>query len=333
MNFDLMQGAYLALGPAIIVIIAIAFDWVCGDIRWLFKIIPHPVVIIGKMISFLDKKLNRTSRSGINRTLRGLVVVIFIVGVSGFAGWGLTLAIDALPFNWAMEAFVASILLAGRSLYNHVRDVGIALKKDGLAGGRDAVSHIVGRDPKTLDKHGVVRAAIESLAENFADGMVAPIFWYLLLGLPGLCAYKAINTLDSMIGYKTKRHKDFGMIAAKLDDVANWLPARITGVLLILAAFFTPGANPFRAVDIMWKFANLHASPNAGWPEAAMAGAFDFALGGPRKYSGGVSEAVWIGSGRARLVASDIPKAGLLYLVANLLIIFGLLVFTVSNLL
>lgn len=328
-----MQGAYLALIPAVILIIAILFDWLCGDMRWLFNILPHPVVIIGKMISFLDKKLNRGNRSDINRTIRGLVVVLFVVGSTGLTGHLIILALTDLPYGWAIEAFIASVLLAGRSLFTHVHAVRVALRKDGVTGGRVAVAHIVGRDPKLLDKHGVVRAAIESLAENFADGFVAPIFWYLLLGLPGLFAYKAINTLDSMIGYKTKRHKAFGMIAAKLDDVANWIPARMTGALLIIAAFFTPNANPFRALKIMWNFADRHASPNAGWPEAAMAGAFDMALGGPRQYPGGVSDAVWIGEGRARLDASDIGQAGYLYLVANLLIVIGLTIYATAELL
>jgi len=327
-----MQGAGLVLMPAVILMIAMMLDWLCGDIRWLFKIIPHPVAIIGKIISFLEKKLNRDHRSEINRTLRGLVVVLFVVGLVTIIAQAIMIGITDLPFSWAIEAFIASILLAGRSLYNHVGAVGIAMKKGGLKKGREAVAHIVGRDPKLLDKHAVIRAAIESLSENFADGVIAPIFWYLLLGLPGLFAYKAINTLDSMIGYKTKRYKAFGLVAARLDDVANWVPARITGVLLIGAAFFTPGANPFRALKVMWKFADKHASPNAGWPEAAMAGAFDLALGGPRQYPGGVKDNVWIGDGRARLMAKDIRKAGILYLIANLITILGLLIYVAPKL-
>ncbi len=326
MNFDLMQGANLALSPMLTLLIALILDWLSGDMRWLFKFIPHPVVIIGKLISLLDKRLNRNQRSDLDRTIRGLVVVVFVVGL--FAGLGelIRTSLINLPFGWVIEALIISILLASRSLYQHVSDVAKALTDNGLSGGRKAVSHIVGRDPKTLDEHGVTRAAIESLAENFADGVIAPLFWYLLLGLPGIFAYKAINTLDSMIGYKTKRHKAFGMIAARLDDVANWIPARLTGLLFVFAAFFASKANPYRALKTMWKFAPRHASPNAGWPEAAMAGAFDFALGGPRKYPGGVSEAAWIGEGRARLTAKDIRKAGLLYLIANLLILLGLLI-------
>jgi len=333
MNFDIMQGAYVALLPSVIIILAMIFDWLCGDMRWFFKFIWHPVVFMGKLISFLDKRLNRGNRSDSNRIIRGTIVVIFTVGLSSLTGYLIVWALQDIAFAWAIEAFVASVLLAGRSLYQHVRKVGISLSENGLEGGREAVSHIVGRNPKMLDKHGVVRASVETLAENFSDGLVAPIFWYLLLGLPGLFAYKAINTLDSMIGYKTERHKAFGMIAAKLDDVANWIPARLTGILLAIAAIFTPGANPFRALDTMWKFASLHASPNAGWPEAVMAGAFDFAQGGPRQYPGGVSEAAWIGDGRARLNASDIKKAGILYFVANLLIILGLTIYSTPSLL
>ena len=179
------------------------------------------------------------------------------------------------------------MLVAQRSLYDHVAAVALALDRGGLAAGREAVRHIVGRDPSRLDAHGVARAAIESLAENFSDGVVAPVFWYLLLGLPGLFAYKMANTLDSMIGHKTPHYLAFGWAAARFDDLANLAPARISGVLIAAAAVFAEKGRPGRALAIMLRDGAKHRSPNAGWPEGAMAGALDLALAGPRHYAGG----------------------------------------------
>ena len=316
----LNQGAALALSLPLMLVLALVLDWVSGDMRWFFNIVPHPVVIIGKLIGLLDRKLNRADRSETNRVARGAVVTAFVVGLAAAAGGLLDWALEAVSFGWMVEAALVSVLLASRSLFTHVGTVAGGLKDKGLEGGRAAVAHIVGRDPKTLHKHGVSRAAVESLAENFADGVIAPAFWYLLLGLPGICAYKAVNTLDSMIGYRTEKHKAFGMVAARLDDVANWVPARLTGLLLVVSCLFSTRANPARAARVMIRFAGKHASPNAGWPEAAMAGGLDFALGGPRRYPGGVSEAAWIGEGRARLEPRDIRRAQSLYMVANFLL-------------
>jgi adenosylcobinamide-phosphate synthase len=201
----------------------------------------------------------------------------------------------------------------------HVRTVGRALARDGLAAGRAAVAHIVGRQTDRLDEHAVARAAIESLAENFADGVVAPAFWYALLGLPGIFVYKAINTMDSMIGYKSDRYRYFGMAAARLDDVVNLIPARFAAILFALAAIVSPTANPLRAWRTMWRDARKHESPNAGWPEAAVAGALNLALGGPRRYLGGVTRAEWLGDGTARATTRDIRRALMLYAVAALL--------------
>lgn len=323
------KWALLALPTTALIALAIVLDWIQGDMRWLFRFLPHPVVLIGKLIGVLDKKLNREDRSSTNRAIRGAIVSCFVILLAILVGVGLTEIARIIPWFWLFNLWLCAVLLAGRSLYSHVGAVAKGFAKNGLDGGREAVGHIVGRDPKTLDKHGVVRAAIESLAENFADGVVAPAFWGVLFGLPGILGYKAVNTLDSMIGYRTKRHKDFGMFAARLDDLVNWLPARLSAIFIIIGAFFHPNTNPFRAAKIMWQDSGKHASPNAGWPEGAMAGAFDWALGGPRQYPGGVSEAAWIGQGKARLEASHIPYALNLYILANagqLVIILALMV-------
>jgi adenosylcobinamide-phosphate synthase len=170
------------------------------------------------------------------------------------------------------------------------------------------VGHIVGRDPASLDAHGVARAAIESTAENFADGVVAPLFWGVLLGLPGMAAYKAINTLDSMIGHRTPRHRHFGRFAARLDDFANWLPARLSALLILAAAVCLPGATPAAGWRAMWRDAPRHRSPNAGWPEAAMAGVLGLRLAGPRRYAGVAVDDAWMGDGRAAATVTDIRR-------------------------
>ena len=211
------------------------------------------------------------------------------------------------------------MLVAQRSLYEHVAAVAAALGTGGLDGGREAVRHIVGRDPMSLDAHGVARAAIESLAENFSDGVVAPVFWYLLLGLPGLFAYKMANTLDSMIGHRTPRYRAFGWAAARLDDVLNTVPAPLSGVLLAIAAVFAKKCRPGHALAIMLRDGRKHHSPNAGWPESAMAGALGLALAGPRRYPEGLVADPWLGDGSARAGVSDIVRGLQLYRLACLI--------------
>ena len=184
-----------------------------------------------------------------------------------------------------------------------------ALAQGGVPAGREAVRHIVGRDPASLDRHGVARAAIESLAENFGDGVVAPVFWYLVLGLPGLFAYKAANTLDSMIGHRTPHYRAFGWAAARFDDLLNLAPARLGGLLLAAAALFARDARPDRALWVMLRDARKHRSPNAGWPEGAMAGALGLALAGPRRYAEGMVSDPWVGDGTARAGVGDIARA------------------------
>mgnify|MGYP001256736953 FL=1 len=305
--------------PLIVIALALILDAVVGDMRWLFRAIPHPVVLIGRLIGFLDNKLNRAGRGVATVLAHGLVVTVLVSAVAAGSGWALSWAAERLPYGVALELFCVTVMVAQRSLYDHGRAVALALRRDGLDAGRAAVGHIVGRQTEALDEHGVARGAIESLAENFADGVVAPAFWYLILGLPGLFAYKAINTLDSMIGYRSERYRHFGMAAARLDDVVNLIPSRLAATLIALAAIIAPTANPARAFKTMWRDAAKHDSPNAGWPEAAMAGALALALGGPREYLGGVVKTQWIGDGNPRATSQDIERALLLYGVTGLL--------------
>jgi adenosylcobinamide-phosphate synthase len=303
----------------LLLVAGLVIDALFGDMPVIFRHIDHPVVVAGRAIAFFDRKLNRANRSEASRRDRGIVTVILLVAAAA----GLGLAIERLCRGHlpgaVIEALLIAVLVAQRSLYDHVAAVAGALDAGGLAAGRAAVRRIVGRDPMTLDRHGVARAAIESLAENFSDGVVAPVFWYLLLGLPGLFAYKMANTLDSMIGHRTPHYRSFGWAAARLDDVLNLVPAPISGLLLAAAAVLADRCPPDRSLVIMIRDGRKHHSPNAGWPEGAMAGALGLALAGPRRYPEGLVDDPWLGDGSARAATSDIVRALRLYRLACLI--------------
>ena len=214
-----------------VVVAALAFDALIGDPDWLWRRLPHPVVLIGSLIGFLDRALNHEKWSPAQRKLAGVAVVILLLAIAAVIGFLIEELLRQIAFGHFLVGLVASTLIAQRSLYQHVARVQTAFADGGLDGARRAVSMIVGRDPEQLDEAGVCRAAIESCAENFSDGVVAPVFWLALLGLPGLIAYKAINTADSMIGHRTARYEQFGWAAARLDDLVNLIPARLSGLL------------------------------------------------------------------------------------------------------
>ena len=282
----------------------------------LFRAIRHPVVWVGALLAWLDRALNRAAApAGARRALGVATVLVLLAASAGPAALIQSAALAWLPRPAAVAvlALLASSLLAQRSLFVHVRAVAEGLERDGLAGGRAAVSQIVGRNPETLDEAGVVRAAIESLAENFSDGVVAPALWGALLGLPGIAAYKAVNTADSMIGHRTARHAAFGWAAARLDDAVNLPASRLAALWLVLAAAVTRGADARAAWRAVWRDARHHRSPNAGWPEAAMAGALGLRLAGPRVYGTTRVEDAWMGRGRASATPDDLARALLLY--------------------
>ena len=296
---------------------ALVIELILGYPAPLFRLIGHPVVWIGALIDGLDGRLNSATRSGATTTpARGrpagvLALLLIILLPTGAALLLQLAALRLLPRPWALLllAVAASSLLAQRSLHAHVRAVAEGLRERGLDGGRAAVSHIVGRDPARLDEPAVVRAAIESLAENFSDGVVAPLFWCALLGLPGIVAYKAINTADSMIGHLTPRHRWFGWASARLDDLVNLPASRLASLWILLAAGCTDPAGAARAWRIIRRDARRHRSPNAGWPEAAMAGALGIRLAGPRIYASVPVDDDWIGDGARPAVARDIRRA------------------------
>jgi adenosylcobinamide-phosphate synthase len=309
----------------VILVLALGLDWLIGDLPALFSHVPHPVVLIGRAISLFDRRLNREARSARARKVRGIVTLVVLVIGAALVGLALSLIASRLGrWGGALELAIVAILVAQRSLHDHVVRVMRALDQDGLAAGRVAVSHIVGRDPASLDAHGVARAGIESLAENFSDGVVAPVLFYVLAGLPGLIVYKTVNTLDSMIGHKTPRHIAFGWASARFDDLLNLVPARLAGVLVGAAALFVPHGAPIKAIRTMLRDAGKHRSPNAGWPEAAMAGALGLALAGPRRYGDIVVTDPWMGDGRARAMVADMASALRVFRIACLLEVLAL---------
>ena len=290
----------------------LVLERVLGYSPQLFAWIGHPVTWFGALISFLEQRLRTPGCSPRQLRLAGIVALAVLLATVLVGTVIIQHILDAVPFGWMVEVLVATTFLAQKELGRAVQAVAQALEKS-LDAGREAVSHIVGRDPHALDEAGVSRAAIETLAESTSDGIVAPWFWLILLGLPGIALYKAINTADSMIGHLNERYRHYGWSAAKLDDLVNWIPARLTAVLITAACFFVPHASPSRAWAIAKRDARKHASPNSGWPEAAFAGALGFALGGPRSYSGSVVNLPTFGDGTSNLSGSDIKRALLLY--------------------
>jgi len=294
-------------------LLALLIEAIVGYPDRLVRAIGHPVIWIGRLISILDRTLNHEGMSNARRRAAGAVALLIIIAVAATVGYVLQHGLLLLPLGIAPVAILASAFIAQRSLYDHVVRVAAALEQDGIAAGREAVSHIVGRDPEALDEAAVARAAIESLAENFSDGVVAPVFWLAVGGLAGGTVYKAINTADSMIGHRTPRHQAFGFAAARLDDLVNLPASRLSALLIIAAAAVTAGASAAGAWRAVARDAHRHRSPNAGYPEAAMAGALGLALAGPRVYGGVQVEDAMMGDGRRDATAADIRAALTLY--------------------
>lgn len=304
-----VDGWHLGVQAALL---ALVLDLLFGEPKWLYARMPHPIVWIGNLISGLEARLHRPHFGPPGQIALGAILVAVTVALCAIAGGAVAWLSGKSGYGWIVTGVVGSIFIAARSLHDHVAAVALGLSQ-GLPEGRVAVSHIVGRDPAQLDEAGVSRAALESLAENFSDAVVAPLFWFLLAGLPGLLAYKAINTLDSMIGHRNEHYLYFGRVAARLDDAVNWPGARIAGALLCLGAVVAPGLSAAGAWRIMRRDGGKHASPNAGWPEAAMAGALGLALTGPRIYDGKIVDGAWIGDGDGPASAADIARGCNLY--------------------
>ncbi len=301
-----------------LLLLALAIEALAGYPQWLFRLVRHPVVWIGALIDGLDRVLNRESWSDRRRRFAGEAALLVILILAALPAWYLQslLLFWAWPAGLLLLALVSSSFFAQRSLDRHVAAVAEGLEESGLVGGRAAVSKIVGRDPESLDEAAVSRAAIESLAENLSDGVVAPALYCALAGLPGLAAYKAANTADSMLGHRTPRHQAFGWASARFDDVVNLPASRLSVLWILVAALVLPGASPSGALRAAFRDARHHRSPNAGWPEAAFAGALGLRLAGPRRYGDQVVDDAWMGDGRAEATATDIRRAVWLYRLA-----------------
>ncbi|QAU50307.1 cobalamin biosynthesis protein CobD [Bradyrhizobium guangzhouense] len=300
-------------------VVAMAVDALLGWPSPLFARIGHPVTWLGRLIAAIDIGWNRELAPPALRRAAGVAGALLVIALAVAFGWLLQFL---LPSSWigiALAGVLAWPLVALRSLHDHVAAVAKPLLAGDIDGAREAVSRIVGRDPAALDEAGIARAAIESLAENASDGIVAPVFWGALFGLPGIFGYKAINTLDSMIGHRSERHEAFGWAAARIDDVANFIPARLTGFLFVLLA-----PQRSQALSCMTRDARRHRSPNAGWPEAAMAGALGVRLSGPRIYHGSVTKEPWLNEGARDPLAADIVEALAIYR-RGMLLLAGLL--------
>jgi adenosylcobinamide-phosphate synthase len=290
-----------------VALLALVLDATIGWPQVLYRRVGHPVGAFARIIDSADRRWNDPSRSVARRRVAGVATVLILLGAAGGAGWALQSLLVAFagPWAWPLIALLAWPGLAQRSLHDHVRPIAEALERQDLPAARAAVGMVVGRDTADLEEAGIARAAIESLAESFCDGVAAPLFWLLMLGLPGIWAYKAINTADSMIGHREERWRAFGWAAARSDDAMNLVPARLAGLLICLC-----GGGGWR---IMWRDASNHASPNAGWPEAAMAGVLGLRLAGPIAYDGILSHKPWIGEGDGPAWVRDIRRGLSIY--------------------
>jgi len=301
--------------------LALLIEAQMGYPDWLVRSIGHPVTWMGRLISFLDDTLNHERMSNSSRRAVGIISLFTLLCSTGIIAYIVERSLLWLPLGIGLAAIAASTLIAQRSLHDHVERVAGALEQEGLAAGRKAVSRIVGRDPQALDEAGVARAAIESLAENFSDGVVAPALWLAIGGIAGGAVYKAINTADSMIGHRTPRYQAFGWAAARLDDLVNLPASRLSALLVVAAAATTGRASATQAWRAVARDASRHRSPNAGYPEAAMAGALDLALAGPRIYRGVEINDAIMGRGRRNATVADIRAALTLFRRADAMLI------------
>jgi adenosylcobinamide-phosphate synthase len=315
--------------PIALALVAMLIELCFGYPERLFDAIGHPTSWMGRLIDALDRFLNFETTRPKARRLAGTIALLVTLAVVAAIAVVVQHELLRLRFGLLLVAMLASSLIAQRSLHRHVADVADALDKDGLETGRAAVARIVGREPSSLDAAGVARAAIESLAENFSDAIVAPVIWLVIGGLPGIALYKAINTADSMIGHRTPRHEAFGWAAARLDDLVNLPASRLSALLLIAAAALTSRSSAAAAWRAVRRDAPHHRSPNAGYPEAAMAGALHLSLAGPRVYGTRRVDDAFMGDGRADATAADIRRALSLYRRADALLIATLAAATI----
>lgn len=298
------------MASALIFILPLLLGWLLDFIFGDPSRLPHPIVWFGKMISWGEHRLNK----GSHRMTKGAVMAIVLILMVFFVVWGLKCLVPNMVLWLVLDTIIVFYCLAGTTLIREVREVFLALDRS-LEEGRRQVARIVGRDTSQLSAQEVRTAALETLAENLSDGVIAPLFWFALLGTPGMLAYKMVNTLDSMIGYRTERYKDFGCWAAHIDDVANYIPARLTAVLMVIAS------GKLSLLKFVWKNGRKHASPNSGYPEAALAGILNCRFGGPHYYFGELFDKPFIGENDRELTTKDMHTAVRINRTAELLML------------
>lgn len=306
----------------IILFSAIVLDMLVGDPDWIWRKYTHPIVWFGRAVGHIEKKLNFSLLTNNQRKIRGVLALACLVSGAVILGLLFVSVLSRVGFfGQILEIIIIAIFIAQKSMSDHVERVIKPLRENNIEEARTSVSMIVGRDTKQLDESSISRATIESMSENFSDGVVAPIFWFAILGLPGLFAYKMINTADSMLGHMTEKYQDFGWASAKLDDLVNWLPARLSSLLIILSGVFRGETNTIlSASKVILRDAKQHRSPNAGWPEAAMAGVLGVALAGPRTYAEySVDDAYMNETGRQKLTFNDVKSAKIVFWTACLI--------------
>ncbi len=319
-----MSGAEFFETSLLVTAAALIIERTFGYPDRLVRLVGHPVVWTGNLIGWLDRILNRPDWPDGKRKLSGLLALLLTIVVSGGVALVLMLLLRTFPYGWVAEALLASSMLSQKELGERVEAVADGLEQ-GIDQGRNAVRHLVGRDRRSLGESEVAKGAIESLAENSSDGIVAPAVWMMSGGLLGAVIYKAVNTLDSMIGYKSERHRSFGWASARFDDLMNLIPARVSGLLYCLCALFLDRERGKLAWQSMLRDAPTHVSPNAGYPEAAMAGSLDIALGGPRSYGGTAVDLPYMGTGRKNITSDDIRSAVALYKLKLTVLAFAVL--------
>ncbi|MBV8925317.1 MAG: cobalamin biosynthesis protein CobD [Bradyrhizobium sp.] len=307
--------------------VAMVADALLGWPNRLFVRIGHPVTWLGRLIGALDARWNRETDAPSIRRAAGVAAALLVIALAAGIAWAVQHPVPSGLIGKLLLGILAWPFVAFRSLYDHVAAVRDPLRQGDIEAARNRLALIVGRDPAKLDEAGIARASLESLAENASDGVVAPVFWGVLLGLPGIVGYKAVNTLDSMIGHRTARHQAFGWAAARIDDVANFVPARLTGLLF---AALAASEKRSAAMSCMWKDARHHRSINAGWPEAALAGALGVRLCGPRSYHGELADEPWLNASARDPAAGDITRAlesyvGAMFALTLLLVVLAIL--------
>ena len=323
-------GDETAFDPLLLLLAALVLDAVWSGVAPILRFLPDPVERFAWLVGSLEGKLNREKRSAMDRAVRGFFLVMILLAGVAAAAIGVAWLSRNHDFGWPVEWLLIAALLDQRTLYFRVRAVASALGGGNLDAARESVRPLVGRDPSLMDAHGLARVAIEAAARGLSAGVIAPAFWYILFGFPGFAVCRALSVMDAAIGHTTPRYRAFGLTAARLDDIVQFVPARLTALLLVVAAVFAPGGRPASALRTLLRDGRKHRSFNAGWPVAAMAGGLDLALAGPRRYAERVADDAWIGVGTARAEGIHIRRALYLFAVVclfNLMTVAALALF------